>query len=253
MPGLPNSRRKIARAKEHRDDLEKRFLEFWSAHRQTAFFEPDPQESGYEIFKIRIIDNIPMDSFTNIVEDAVVNLRSALDGAGYALAIGAGRVLKPRSTGFPFADSPTNLENQIKGRSKDIPEELYSTFRGYQPYRGGNDALWALNEACNFTKHQGLIKLNVGTALGNVDGFGPLVKLLSPPRWDKFSQEIEIGTAIKASEIHYDIEIGASIAFDEIDVIGGEPVLGVIDYFIEIVEHIISTLEVEGTRLGFLK
>jgi hypothetical protein len=40
---------------------------------------------------------------------------------------------------------------------------------------------------------------------------------------------------------------------DEIEVIGGEPVSGVLDYFVEIVEHVISSLETEGTRLGFLK
>ena len=138
MPGLPDSRRQIARAKEHCADLERKFSEFWSAHQQTAFFEPDPQRSDHEILKIRITDPIPMDSFANSAHDAVTNLRSSLDSAGYALAIGSGKS-NPKYTGFPFADNPVNLENQIKGRSKDIPEEIYPTFRSYQPYRGGND------------------------------------------------------------------------------------------------------------------
>jgi hypothetical protein len=82
---------------------------------------------------------------------------------------------------------------------------------------------------------------------------GGLVKLLSPPRWDRLKQEIECGTFVKGSKIEGNIEIGTFIAFDEIEVIGGEPVSGVLNYFVEIVEHIISSLEAEGTRLGFLK
>ena len=94
--------------------------------------------------------------------------------------------------------------------------------------------------------------MDVGTGLGNVVGTGALVRLLMPPRWDSAKNEIEIGTFIKGGGAHYDIEVGLSIAFDEIEVIGGEPVSRVLDYFVEIVEDIISTLEREGTRLGFL-
>jgi len=252
MPGLPNSRRQIARAKEHAVDLKRKFDTFWNTHEQIPFFEHDPHRSDHETFKIRITHPIPLDSYADSAHDAVINLRSALDSAGYALAIGSGNN-RLKSTGFPFANSADELENQIKGRSKDIPEEIYPTFRAYQPYRGGNDTLWALNEACNAHKHQGLVRLDTGTVLGNFIGTGGIVKLLSPPRWDSIKQEIECGTFVKGSEVHCYVEIGTFVAFDKIEVIGGEPLLPVLDYFIEIVEHIISTLEIEGARLGFLK
>lgn len=255
MPGLlPNSRRQIARAKEHCADVERKFKEFWESHNQTPFFEPDPHRPDHEIAKIRIDNPIPIESFANSTHDAVSNLRSALDSAGYALAVGAGRASKFKYTAFPFANDVAALESQIKGRSKDIPEEIYPVFRAYQPYRGGNDFLWALNEACNVHKHQGLIRLDIGTSLGNVKGTGGgLVKLLLPPHWDSVKHEIEIGTFVKGRAAHYNIEIGVSIAFDKIDIIGGEPVSRVLDYFVEIVENIVSALETEGTRLGFLK
>jgi hypothetical protein len=252
MAGLPNSRRQIARAKEHCADVERKFKAFWDGHKQTPFFEPDPQRSEYEILKIRIEDPIPIDSFADSAHDAVTNLRSSLDSAGYALAEGSGRS-RLRSTGFSFANSAAELENQIKGRSKDIPEEIYPIFRAYQPYRGGNDTLWALNEACNAHKHQGLVRLDTGTRLGNIMLTGGLVNLFSPPLWDSLKQEIECGTFFKGSKVEGNIEVGMFIAFDEIEVIGGEPVSRVLGYFVEIVEDIISTLEAEGTRLGFLK
>jgi len=34
------------------------------------------------------------------------------------------------------------------GRAKDLPKEIHSLFCGFQPYRGGDDVLWALNEVC---------------------------------------------------------------------------------------------------------
>jgi hypothetical protein len=252
MPGLPNSRRKIARAKEHSADVNRKFKEFWDSHKSTPFYETDPHRSDHQIAKLRIEGTIPIESCANSAHDAIGSLRSALDSAGYALAEGSGNK-RLRSTAFPFANSAAELDNQIRGRSKDIPEEIYPIFRAYQPYRGGNDFLWALNEACNVDKHQGLIRADVGTGLGNVDGVGGLVRVLLPPRWDSVKQEIEVATFIKGVEAHYDFEVALAISFHEIDVIGGEPVSRVLDYFVVIVEDIISTLEVEGTRLGFLK
>ncbi len=113
--------------------------------------------------------------------------------------------------------------------------------------------LWALNEAANAHKHQGLVRLDTGTSLGNVDMIGGLVKLLLPPRWDGPKQEIECGTFIKGSKIEGNIEVGMFIAFNEIEVIGGEPVSRVLDHFIQVAEHIISSLEAKGVELGFLK
>jgi len=95
--------------------------------------------------------------------------------------------------------------------------------------------------------------LDIDPTLGNVDGVGALVRLLVPPRWDSTKQEIEVGTFIRGVEAHYNIEVGTSIAFDEIEFIGGEPVSRVFEYWIAVVEHLVSTLESEGTRLGFLK
>jgi len=58
---------------------------------------------------------------------------------------------------------------------------------------------------------------------------------------------------IKGSDSHFDLQVGMFIAFDEIEFIGGEPAGTVLDYFIEIVEHIVFNFETEGTKLGLLK
>jgi hypothetical protein len=43
------------------------------------------------------------------------------------------------------------------------------------------------------------------------------------------------------------------VVFDQIPVVGGEPVLGVLDHFTDVVEHILGTLEAESRRLGIFR
>jgi hypothetical protein len=72
-------------------------------------------------------------------------LRSALDQAGAACAVLTGKT-NPKKSYFPFADSGPELTKVIKGRCKDLPGEIISLFRSFQPYQGGNDPLWAMNK-----------------------------------------------------------------------------------------------------------
>jgi hypothetical protein len=138
------SRRKIARAKVHIADLERETRVFFDARPYTVVVELDPEEPKHQVHKLKFDRPLP-DSFAALTADAIHNLRSALDNVGYGLAVAAGRV-NAKYTAFPFAGGVVEFDNSIKGRSKDIPEEIHAVFRAYKPYKGGNDFLWALNE-----------------------------------------------------------------------------------------------------------
>ena len=246
MEPLESSRRKVARAKEHIANLKVASRLFFDACPYTIVVEPDLREPKQEIHKLRLDGPLP-DSFTNFTDDAVHNLRSALDNLGYALAVSSGRV-DPKSTAFPFSGTALQLDNNIKGRCKDIPEEIYPLFRAYQPYKGGNDILWALNEVSITDKHK-LLTVALRSNLGNMSGVGVLSMPLDPT-WDRIKKEIEIATCVVGYTVKYHAEISLFVAFDEIAIVSGEPVLKVLDYFVDIVEDILSRVGAEARRLG---
>lgn len=190
------------------------------------------------------------DSFANLTQESVQHLRSALDNVGYALAIAAGKI-SPKHTAFPFAGSAIEFDNAVKGRSKDIPEEICTIFRAYKPHKGGNDVLWALNEVAIADKHK-LLNIAIASELGNVNGTGALIRMQVNPVWDGTKQEIELLTCATDHAVKYHMEFSLFIAFDEIAVVGGEPVLEVLRYFVKIVEEILVSLETEARLIGLV-
>jgi hypothetical protein len=178
-------RRKLSRAKEHVADLDSKVTEFFERPDIYEFVvDPDPQEPKHVIHKMRFKEPLP-ESFTAITADAVNNLRSALDAACYAIAVAAGAT-KPRHAAFPFAGSFADFENGMKGRCKDIPLDLHALFRAYQPYKGGNDALWALNDICVRDKHT-LLGIGLDTVLGDLVATGTMRSIPVNPPWDSVS------------------------------------------------------------------
>jgi len=159
-----SSRIKLAWAKENLlPDLDRRIREFHNLEPYAKIIEPDPQTPGWEIHKIKLVQPFP-EAFSNLTGDLVGNLREALDTAGHSIAIAANSP-KTKNTAFPFASDVSHMAQSI-GRSADLPKEIQSLFCGFQPYRGGDDLLWALNELCNGKKHK--IVTPIGTIMWQV-------------------------------------------------------------------------------------
>ena len=131
-----SSRRKLARAEEHFGDLQRKIEDFNEKQPYERIVEPHPDKPGHTIEKVRMTHEIPA-SIADKTADIVISLRSALDNAGYAVAVAAG-VKDPKHSAFPFAGSVSKMTNAL-GRSKDIPEKIHSLFCGFQPYKGGNN------------------------------------------------------------------------------------------------------------------
>lgn len=244
-----SARRKVARAKEHISTLERETVSFFSAKPYIRIAEPDSEARQLEVHKLRFSAGLP-DQFATLTSDALHNLRDSLDNAGYALAIVAGKAA-PLHTAFPFGGSAVDFENSL-GRCKDIPTEIHALFRAYKPYKGGNDFLWALNRLAVTDKHK-LLTIALNSQLGNVDAVGAIHHIPVNPTWDPAKREIEIFTGVVGHPVKGKIEIGLFVAFDEVPYVAGEPVLKVLDYFVELVEDILSRLETEARRLGIVK
>jgi hypothetical protein len=83
-------------------------------------------------------------------------------------------------------------------------------------------------------------------------GEGALVSMPINPIWDSVKQEIELARAVAGAAIKYHAEYALLVVFDEIPFVGGEPVLDVLNYFVRIVEEILSALETEARRIGLV-
>lgn len=241
--------RKVARAKEHISTLESETVAFFKAKPYIRVAEPDPKEPHLEVHKLRFTQGFP-DLFATLASDALHNLRDSLDNAGYALAVAAGKT-HPLHTAFPFAGSAADFENSL-GRCKDIPKEIHTLFRAYGPYKGGNDFLWALNRLAVTDKHK-LLTIALNSQLGNVHAEGAIHHIPVNPIWDGAMREIEVFTGFVGHPVKGKIEISLFVAFDEVPFVTGEPVLKVLDYFVELVEDILSRLDTEARRLGIFK
>jgi hypothetical protein len=174
-------------------------------------------------------------------------LRDALDNAGYAFAVAAGKQ-NPLYSAFPFAGSAVDFENAL-GRCKDIPAAIQSVFRAYGPYRGGNNFLWALNKLAVTDKHK-LLTIAVNSQLGDVHAVGAIHRVPINPVWDIEKREIEIFTGFVGHPLKIKLEIGLYVAFDDVEFAAGEPVLKLLDYYLELVGDILQRLDLEARQLG---
>src|SRR5260370_39007758 len=179
---LEASKRKHSRANEHFAELHRKIKEYELSRPYEKVIEPHVEKPDLNVQNMRLKDALPPD-LADITGDILHNLRSSLDVATYAIAVGAGSV-DPKFSAFPFAGSLSQMANSL-GRSKDLPVPIQSLIVGLGPYPGGDDALWALNEMCVTDKHKMLIPVGnvmVRTA-AEVRGTG-YFSMPEPHVWD---------------------------------------------------------------------
>jgi hypothetical protein len=187
-----DARRKVARADEHFADLYQKINAYTQENPLEKVIEPHPTMPGHQLHKLKLTRSLPS-SFGDITGDIVHNLRSALDVAAYSIAVGSG-CQNPKYSAFPFAGSLSQMR-QALGRTKDLPVPIQSLFVGFQPYLGGDDLLWALNEMCNTDKHKMLIPMgNVVVRVGaDVRGTG-YFSMPDPHIWNREKGEMDLIT-----------------------------------------------------------
>jgi hypothetical protein len=147
---------KIERAKQHISDLQARILAFQASDFYTINIGND-SETGDDILHFKETRSLP-DDIALIIGDALHNLKGALD-------IAVNEIVFSRLghyddfTRFPFRKTKDELINAIKGglihqASKTVADLIVESVK---PYKGGNDALWALHELNILDKHRLLL------------------------------------------------------------------------------------------------
>ena len=255
-----SARLTLVHAQQHIQKFNMLVNDFVNGQPWTLFAHKDPQ-SGQHIHKIKFTQQLPQ-MLPCVLFDIANNLRAVLDQAGYASAVAAGRKTKVVQTNFPFADTLGNLNNHIDGRRRacaDLPTEITALFRGFNPYKGGNDPLWALNKLCNTKKHCALVPLQIDRAVAfftsDVTGDGWASHTVSPSSsalgWNAEKHEITLAVTPPGVQARITANVSFGIAIDGIDTIRSEQAIHVLYAMSGIVERILMATEAECRRLGF--
>jgi hypothetical protein len=247
-----SSRRKIARAQKHLEELKLKVAAVFGPNLYEEFTEPHPDMPEWTVHKVRLTRQVP-DDFSEIAGDVVDNLRSALDHAVYGVAVASGHS-SPKNAYFPFSISKARFETNLKGRCADVPQEIWPIFRACKPYKGGNPAFWALNLVCGTNKHAILVPAVAAVIVGGMDvHWTGGVIMPTRPMWDSTKQEMEMFSTAPGAEFHGKFQIGFSVAFGKIETLEGKNAIPILDKFVELVELVVGRIEAESKRLGIVK
>ncbi len=241
---------RLKRANAHIARLHKRIEVFFKKAPYRTVVELDA-DGVTQLHKFKFTKRLS-ESCVHSATEALEALRFALDQIGYATAVASGAVL-PKRTQFPIGDDEAGLANLIKRNvSKDLPKEILALFVSFKPYKGGNDAIWALNKLRN-AGHTTL--LPVAVVSDGATGFSGTLSNASIPgnlTLDPEKNEIIFGRVGPGGIFNYDIRFSFMIRLSEIDVVAYNQAVAVLRAMSAEVKRILMATEAECRRLGLL-
>jgi hypothetical protein len=247
-----SSQYSIEHAKRHIRNLETEIAAFFSTDPYAPVIEINADRTE-DVHKIKLVKPMPA-ALSGIAFDAINSLRASLDQAGYAIAIACGKT--GGNAHFPFIGDIRYVNNLRRGRSKDLPKEIFDLMVSFKPYKGGNDLLWGLNKLCNSHKHQFVTPVATYLGGGNI-GIGELhssgTPNTFPPKWDPVKNEMIIAIVAHGTKFDADFQFHFFVAFNDIEGMLVEPSVPVLNKMLGIVESIIVALKAESRRLGIIK
>ena len=158
--------RKVDRAKQHIDELDRKVREFADRNPYRIVVEPsfNPSNSAMISLAVRIREEMP-DEFALLVGDALHNLRSSLDHLACCLVPGG---TSDPQCAFPFAKSePAFQQTILSGPIRKAKPNAIDAIRQLKPYPGGNDTLYGLHLIDNLDKHRLVLPVLGASGLKN--------------------------------------------------------------------------------------
>lgn len=232
---------KVERAYTHINEIAAEINAFAQDNPYRIVYEPNEAE-GQQVVRARLTKNLP-DIVDVYIGETLYNLRSALDQLTCALATLNG------CTNFDDVQFPISRSEEVfvrprtQEKIRKLSDRAQDMIRGLKPYRGGNEALWILNELCNIDKHRKLIAM--GSRLGDITitggTYGGGFTIGGGPSWTSFEEGIElfrVGITDNPNN-HGRIEVALNIAFGEVDEISHVPVISVLSRLVHVVDQVI--------------
>ena len=186
-----------------------------------------------------------------IATEIIEHLRASLDHATFAsFFLGTGRS-DSNYASFPFGKTPTDLDNSVRGRSKDLRPEIQALLRGFNAYQGGNDLLYTLNEWANDCKHA-LVAFIVG-AIANYEISAKSVtgvELAEPFIWDAEKNEIAYARVKPGANFEHKGKLRVFVAIPNTEHLPTADAIGVLRDIATEVARVIDAIESECRRIG---
>ncbi len=151
---------KIARGREHAADLQAKISNYLSRDPWAVLLQLNRKTNEHRI-ALKGREEIPM-IFSAIFGDAVHNFRTALDILANDLVALSGS--QPKKVYFPFGDSASGFEDQMKEKMKQAPPDIQAIVRTFAPYHGGNEVLRALHALDIGDKHVAIMTAQASAA-----------------------------------------------------------------------------------------
>ena len=211
-----------------------------------------------KVLSIQFTDRLPA-ICEDIASEALLALRACLDQAAYATAIASGKT-KPTKTRFPIAGSADDLKNLLKGGvCKHVPKDIVTFFCGFKPYKGGNDALWTMNQMRNAI-HTTFAPSGVVAGLNSITfgpGFyGPItapITISETLEWDRAKNEIVLMRIGPGRYPKVNIDFRFLISFSDVELQGSKDAIAIISTMAREVQRVLMSTEAECRRLGLIQ
>jgi hypothetical protein len=248
-----SAHRRIERAEEHLKDLESKIDEFFGEKPHTHAVERDPNGT-HEIHKICFTKRFPY-RWRILATETIEHLRASLDHATFAAHLAAGGDPNARYVAFPFGKSATDLDNSIRGRSKDLMPEIQTFLRTLNCYEGGNDALYILNELSNLSKHA-LITFIAGAAIDleiHATRRPDFVELFDPFIWDRAKNEIKYARVPIGADFQHNATFNLFVALQYKEVSSAVSATAALHVLSDETWEAVRGLEAECRRLGLIR
>lgn len=234
----------LERAEENIRELQTRAKAFFDGKPYISVIEVDP-DTLENIHKLKFTEKLPK-ALNAVAADALNNLRAALDQA----VCTSSTLLKPgvdlKGMGFPFASSESKMAGAIASKCKNVPPEVVAFVSALKPYKGGNNLLWALSDLSATNRHRRLID-----SAATTDGM--FIHHMAPPAgtsipvavWDGAKHELAFARTPHGSKLQYDVEFSFFIAFQDVEIVGGQPTIPVLGRMGNAVTGVLNALRFE--------
>jgi hypothetical protein len=173
--------------------------------------DTNPDFTG-RVLIIELTEQIPTSLRTG-VGMVVQAFRDSLDYLAVALAEHNGAV-EPKDVYFPIADSKERFaERATQRKMRRLSTKHREIITGLEPYKGGNDLLFALNSLCNKSKHRALLAFIQSAMPKTISGNGYVRRLtVFPPGTSLYDGK---PFAVLDADPNIDLQFSISIAFSE--------------------------------------
>jgi hypothetical protein len=250
---LYSAKLRIGRADELLDQLVIDIDRFFSENPIESAAEPDPNGT-HIVHKLKVRERFQI-HWRILATEIIEHLRAALDHATFATFFLTTGKMDSNYAAFPFGKTAADLDNSVRGRSKDLRPEIQTLLRSFNAYKGGNNLLYTLNDLANDCKHGLVTFIGGAVASGEIKGTGWTggVEFAEPLIWDGEKNEIAYARVRIGTDFQHQGKLRVYVAIPDTEHLPGVGATGVLDKIGTEVARVIGDIESKCRDLGILK